>query len=110
MRQTFYKPEADWIVHERTNDRNRVGHLLHGLDSWRTVGDDQLGRERDQLFTVLTDQLHFTVRPTVFDLDVLAIFPAEVDQALPECRNTLLTICIAFGKRHQDAYLGHPAF
>src|SRR5262249_32939446 len=95
MRETFYKPEADRIVHERTNDRNGAGHLLHDLDRRCAVGHDQVGRERDQLLAVFTDQLDLAARPTIFDLDVLAIFPAEIDQALPECRNTLLTIDIA---------------
>ena len=101
----FTNPSPTGSFDERANDGNGAGHLLRSLDSRRTVCEYDVGRERDQLLAVLTDKLDFTARPTVFDLDVLAIFPAEVDQALLECRNALFTIGIAFGNRHQDAYL-----
>src|SRR5262245_45134705 len=43
-------------------DRNGAGYLLHDLDSRCTIGDNQIGRERDQLLTILTDQIDLTAR------------------------------------------------
>jgi hypothetical protein len=49
-------------------------------------GEDHVGRERDQFLGILANEFDLAVRPPVFDMDVLAVLPAEVRESLPECR------------------------
>jgi len=73
-------------------------------------GEDHVGRERDQFLGILANEFDLAVRPPVFDMDVLAVLPAEVRESLPECRVARLAVGVAFAARHQHSDLGHPAF
>ena len=73
----------------------------------RAVGEDHVGRERDQFLRVLANELWPAGGPAVFDTDVLAVVPAKIPQPLLERGDAPFAVRIVFGDDHQDAQLAH---
>jgi hypothetical protein len=73
------------------------------------VGEDHVGRERHQFLGILPDEFAFAGRPAIFDMDIVAVPPAEVGESLAERFDTDPTVRIAFHARQQYADLADGA-
>ena len=109
MGQARNKAETDRIDRQREHDRNGGGDALECRDDRCAVGEDHIGRERYQFLGIAVDKLLLAGRPAVFDVDVLAVPPAEVRETLSECGEAFLVVGSAFVARHQHADHGHAA-
>ena len=72
------------------------------------VGDDDVGRERNQVGGALAERVRVAGVPAVFHPDIAADGPARLLQPLQERRNAVLRIPIVRGSGHEHADPPHP--
>src|SRR5215471_17012572 len=107
MRQARNEALLDGIVDRRHNDRNGACRLPQGPDDWRRLADDYVRRERHEFCCVGSYAADIAPTKACLDLDVVAVCPAQLLQALLQRCHSGLSFPIV-GHSHQQPDAPHP--
>ena len=82
--ETGDQSQLDRIADGGQDDRDRAGGLLRGLGGRGGRDDDQVDPQADELGRQVRVSRIAALRPSVLEVDVLAVDPAEVAEAFDE--------------------------
>ena len=99
------KPAATGSVSLREHDWHGAGSLQQRPDGRAARCEDDVRRECDQFSRVSPSGIGIPRAPAIVDLQVAAVSPAQLLQALHERRDSILRFRIVRGQPHQ-----HPQF
>src|SRR5262249_3069076 len=106
-RQALHDAHADRIGHAHEHDRHASGRLLQRHRWRRPVGQDDVGRERDQFGRVPADAIVVRAQALV-DWQVAALVPTELAQRLLEGREASYGVWIVIHRIDEHADPPYP--
>src|SRR6516164_10734400 len=108
-RQAVDEAGSNWIGNKHEYDRQRARGLEQRLRRTGAIGEDQVGRERNQLGRDLATNVGAAGGPAVLHPHVAAIDPAQFLEPVQKSGETRKRFRIVRSDRHQHPDAAHPA-
>src|SRR5215471_19716143 len=106
--QACYKATANGIGNLNKYDRHSPRRLLQSGQSWGARRKDDVRRQCHQFRCSFRNKVEITSIPTILNLQIAAVGPAQLLQFFDECRDPCQSFGIIFWKWNQDADASHP--
>ena len=106
-RQARDKAGADWVGDIHEHHGHGMSRLLQRHHARSGIGQDNVGRERNQFRRISAKAAGIVRGPAVVDPHVTAVGPAQLLQCVLECRAAGLCFRMVRGQVHEHADAAH---